>query len=152
MSQPCETTVSWLLPSPFVQTWKIEPQHIDHYNHVNNVAYLSRLESLAWAHSNHLGLKFADYQDVGKGMVIRRHELDYLQPSHLNDELLCATWIKECDGKITLTRQFQFVCPRRNKTVFQARTQFVCVNMQTGAPARMPALFRDIYTTAAVNS
>lgn len=150
MSLTCENTSSWMLPSPFVQSWRIELQHIDHYEHVNNVSYLSQLESLAWAHSNHLGLRFADYQHIGKGMVIRRHELDYLQPSHLGDELLCATWIRNCDGRITLTRQFQFICPRRNKTVFEAKTQFVCVNMQTGSPTRMPALFRDIYTPAVV--
>ena len=150
MCQPCEHTVNWRLPSPFVKSWKIEQQHIDHYQHVNNVAYLSQLESLAWAHSNALGIKFAHYQDIGKGMVIRRHELDYLQPCHFGDELLCATWIKQCDGRITLTRQFQFICPRRNKTVFEAYTQFVCVNMQTGAPARMPSLFRDTYSAAVV--
>ena len=74
MSTP---TLNWMLDAPYVQQWHIDDTHIDHYQHVNNVAYLSQLESLAWAHSNALGLQFADYQSLNRGMVIKRHELNY---------------------------------------------------------------------------
>lgn len=146
MSEP----LTWKYPAPFVETWIIDETHIDHYQHVNNVAYLSRLEQLAWAHSHSLGLSFADYQQADRGMVIRKHELHYLQPSHLSDVLHCATWITECDNKLTLKREFQFICSRRQKAVFEAETQFICVSLSTGAPKRMPPLFRDTYGDACI--
>ncbi|TKB02428.1 acyl-CoA thioesterase [Alteromonas portus] len=145
------TTLNWMLDNPYVQQWHIDESHIDHYQHVNNVAYLSQLESLAWAHSNALGLQFADYQALNRGMVIKRHELNYHLPTHLGDTLECATWIAHCDGKLTLKRQFQFICPKRNKTVFDAMTTFVCVSLDTGAPKRMPKQFVDIYGEACVD-
>ena len=109
MSEP---VISWMYPQPFVQQWQIDETHIDHYQHVNNVAYLSQLESLAWAHSNALGLQFADYQSLNRGMVIKRHELNYHLPTHLGDTLACATWIVFCDFKLTLKR------PRRGRFAF----------------------------------
>ncbi|WP_334020444.1 acyl-CoA thioesterase [Alteromonas sp. S015] len=144
------TTLNWMLDTPYVQQWHIDETHIDHYQHVNNVAYLSQLESLAWTHSNALGLQFADYQALNRGMVIKRHELNYHLPTHLGDRLECATWIVHCDSKLTLKRQFQFICPKRNKTVFDAITTFVCVSLDTGAPKRMPEQFVDIYGKACV--
>lgn len=143
-------TIEWDLPEPFILPWHIALEHIDHYQHVNNVAYLMQVEQLAWAHSNALGLSFADYQACDRAMVIRRHELDYILPSHKDDLLQCATWIAGCDGKLTLTRQFQFVCERRNTTVFRAKTTFVCTSLTTGKPRRMPPAFIEHYVNAVV--
>ena len=142
----------WKHSTPYVERWTIDETHIDHYQHVNNVAYLTRLEQLAWAHSHSLGLNFENYREADRGMVIRKHELNYLLPSHLGDELYCATWITECDNVVTLKREFQFICPRRNKPVFEAETQFICVSISTGAPKRMPPLFRDIYGSACIGT
>ena len=147
-----EHTLNWMYDAPFIQHWHIDKIHIDHYKHVNNVAYLSQLEKLAWAHSNALGLQFADYQSLNRGMVIKRHELNYHLPAHLGDTLECATWIVQCDKRLTLTRQFQFICPVRNKTVFDALTTFVCVSLDAGVPKRMPAQFIDAYHTACITT
>jgi len=146
-----EQELPWMYPHPFVQDWHIDQVHIDHYKHVNNVAYLTEVESLAWAHSNALGLQFADYQALNRAMVIKRHELNYHLPVHLGDTLKCATWIVECDNKLTLKRQFQFICPTRNKAVFDALTTFVCVSLDTGAPRRLPPQFIDVYGNARVS-
>lgn len=143
-------SLPWKFADPHIEHWQIQPSHIDHYNHVNNVAYLSQLERLAWAHSQSLGLHFDNYQALDRGMVIRRHELDYLQPAHLGDELLCATWITHCDHKLTLRRAFQFMCARRRVPVFEAQTQFICISLSTGAPKRMPPLFRKVYGEASL--
>ncbi|BFT29851.1 thioesterase family protein [Alteromonas sp. D210916BOD_24] len=145
-------TLPWMYANPYILHWQIDQTHIDHYEHVNNVAYLSQLENLAWAHSNALGLTFADYQSLNRGMVIKRHELNYHLPSHLGDTLHCATWIIDCDSKLTLKRQFQFICPKRNKVVFDALTTFVCVSLDSGAPKRMPARFIDVYGEACITT
>lgn len=141
----------WQHANPFTQEWTIDASHLDHYNHVNNVAYLSKLESLAWAHSNALGLQFSNYQELDRGMVIRRHELNYHLPCHLDDTLVCATWIVGCDDKLSLTREFQYICARREQTVFTAKTEFICVSLSSGMPKRMPPLFREVYGNACLS-
>lgn len=140
----------WRYDAPYTLLWTIESSHIDHYNHVNNGAYVNQIEALAWAHSNALGLRFEDYQDHDRGMVIRRHEIDYLLPCHLGDSLICGTWITHCDNKLNLSRQFEFYCTRRQQKVFAAKTDFICVSLSTGAPKRMPEKFRDIYGSACI--
>ena len=146
-----DLALPWMHDAPFIEQWHIDETHIDHYQHVNNVAYVTQLEKLAWAHSNALGLHFSDYQSLNRGMVIKRHELNYHLPTHLGDGLYCATWIVHCDSKLTLKRQFQFICPKRMKTVFDAVTTFVCVSLDTGAPKRMPAQFTEAYGKACIH-
>jgi acyl-CoA thioester hydrolase len=142
--------LTWQLPEPFVSVWTIEPTHIDHYNHTNNVAYLSQVENLAWAHSKSLGLAFTDYQTLDRAMVIVQHNLSYHAPSHLADNLACATWIVACDKKFRLSRRFEFINLRTNKTVFSAKTDFVCVSLKDGVPKRMPEKFSQIYGDALI--
>ena len=142
------TDLAWQLPNPFISQWSIRPEHIDHYGHTNNVAYLSRLESLAWEHSSSLGLCFEDYKALDRAMVITQHELNYHLASHLGDELACATWLVHCDNKLRLGRRFQFINLKNKKTIFTARTEFVCVSLQTGTPKKMPQDFIEIYGKA----
>ena len=142
----------WPLPSPHVIEWQIQESEIDHYQHVNNANYVSKLELVSWHHSNRLGLTIEQYQQLDRGMAISRHEIDYLSPAILGDTLLCATWIVECDRRLKLARQFQFQCASSHKVVLNARTEFVCIALSSGKPKRMPALFADTYGAAMITS
>lgn len=142
--------MQWQLPSPFVHTWQVTPEQIDHYQHVNNVAYVKQLEVTAWAHSNHLGLSIEQYQLLDRGMAISRHEIDYLAAAHTNDVIDCATWIIECDSRLKLARQFQFIRRSDEKTLLNARTEFICISLSTGQPKRMPKEFADAYGQAVI--
>ncbi len=143
--------MSWQLPDPFLNTWQVTPEQIDHYQHANNVAYVSQLEATSWAHSNHLGLTIDQYQILDRGMAISRHEINYLAAAHVNDLIDCATWIVQCDNKLKLTRLFQFIRQGDRKTLLTARTEFVCIALSTGKPRRMPKEFVDVYGPAAVS-
>jgi acyl-CoA thioester hydrolase len=140
----------WQLPSPHIVNWQIDASHIDHYGHVNNVAYISQLENVAWHHSNALGLTIEHYKSLDRAMVIQSHNVRYLLPCHEQDDILCATWITKCNKKLTLPRKFQYICSIRKKTVFEAETVFVCIALSSGRPTRMPKLFEDTYGAACV--
>jgi acyl-CoA thioester hydrolase len=142
---------NWLLPDPFIIQWKIAKGHIDHYNHANNVAYVSQLERTSWAHSNALGLSIEQYQALDRGMAISRHEIDYLAAALLGDTLLCATWITTCDNRLKLTRQFQFIRQSDGLSMLKARTEFVCIALSSGRPKRMPDIFVSTYGPAMSN-
>jgi acyl-CoA thioester hydrolase len=142
----------WHLPNPFIHTWRVSPEEIDLYQHANNVTYVSQLEITSWAHSNHLGLTIEQYKALDRGMAISRHEINYLAAAHVNDVIDCATWIVQCDNRLKLARQFQFIRRGDKQTLLTARTEFVCIALSTGKPKRMPKEFVDVYGPTANSS
>lgn len=136
--------IAWDFPAPHVLAVRVLHEHIDVMRHTNNVVYLRWLEDVAWDHSRHLGLDEAAYERLGHGMVARRHELDYLQPTFLDEEILLGTWILHTD-RLAIRRAYQFVRPADGQTVFRGRTQWVCVDINEGRVRRMPPEFQAAY-------
>jgi acyl-CoA thioester hydrolase len=139
------SALPWDVPAPFTQQVTVGTGDLDQFGHTNNVGYLTWLERVAWAHSTSLGLGFADYERLGAGCVVRRHELDYLAATFAGDELLLGTWIHECDGKFTMWRAYQIIRVRDLKTILRGRTHWICVDMKSGKPKRMPPEFVSAY-------
>lgn len=142
--------MEWDLPEPFVIEIVVEASAIDHYGHTNNAEYLRWIERASWAHSRSLGLTLDDYRALDRGMVVHRHELDYLAPAHEGDRLTLATWIVACDGRLTLERRFQLIDVDTGRTLMRARTRFACIELASGRPKRMPKTFVDLYGGACV--
>ncbi len=139
--------IAWDAPAPHVLAVDVGPQHIDLMQHVNNVHYLQWLENVAWDHSVALGMSQQDYARLGHGMVVRRHELDYVAPALLGDRVLLATWIVGLD-RLSLRRRYQFVRESDATTLFRGTTHFVCVEIAGGRARRMPAEFSETYARA----
>lgn len=137
--------IQWDWPKPFIHEVEVQPQHIDDFQHTNNVVYLTWMAKTAWEHSKALGLDFEAYADINRGMVVRRHELEYLGASHEGDRVLVATWITGNDGKLRLRRRFQMVNAETGKTLLRGLSDFVCINIETGRPTRMPEKFVATY-------
>ena len=135
----------WDVRTPFIERVTVVPGDMDEFAHTNNVIYLRWLERVAWNHSARLGLSMDDYRRLNAGCVARRHELDYLAATIAGDELMLGTWIAECDAKFTMWRAYQIIRAADNKTVLRGRTHWVCVNLKTGKPKRMPAEFVAAY-------
>ena len=77
-------------------------------------------------------------------MEAREHVLTYLAACFAGDELRLHTWFSQNDG-LRLRREYRFVRPADGKTVFQGHTDWVCVQLSTGRPKRMPAEFQAAY-------
>jgi acyl-CoA thioester hydrolase len=136
--------IAWDAPAPHVLPVTVTGAHIDLMQHVNNVHYLQWLENVAWDHSIVLGMKPEDYTRLGHGMVVRRHEMDYVVPAVLGDRVLLATWIVALD-RLSLHRRYQFVRESDGTTLFRGATHFVCVEIATGRVRRMPQEFTETY-------
>src|SRR3954468_22621608 len=136
--------VAWSAPNPHVLALDVADAHIDLMQHVNNVHYLQWLENVAWDHSVSLGMRPEDYTRLGQGMVVRRHELDYVAPALLGDRVLLATWIMGLD-RLSLHRRYQFVRDSDGATLFRGATHFVCVEIVSGRVRRMPPEFTQVY-------
>lgn len=144
--------MNWDLPTPFVIERVVDESAIDHYGHANNAEYLRWVEHASWAHSRCLGLTLDDYRTLDRGMVVHRHELDYLAPAHVGERLRLATWIVDCDGRLTLTRRFQLIRESDGITLLRARTRFACIELSSGRARRMPQRFVTTYGGACLDT
>ncbi len=150
VSEPMDAAniTGWDVREPFTETVTVGAEHLDAFGHTNNVQYLRWLEQLAWSHSIHLGLGFEQYREYGVGCVARRHELDYLAPTFAGDRLHLGTWVDRNDGRLSMWRAYQIIRDSDRRTVLRARTHWVCVDMETGKPRRMPPAYARAYRPA----
>ncbi|MFN2327847.1 MAG: acyl-CoA thioesterase [Chromatocurvus sp.] len=141
----------WDFPSPFTLQRRVAAPDIDELEHTNNTVYVKWCEAAAWAHSASVDLDMAAYRRLDRAMAITRSEFDYLQASRLGDELSIATWITGWDGRLTMHRRFQVIRHSDSATLLRARMTFVCIEISSGRPRRMPAAFIDGYAPAVLN-
>lgn len=142
---------AWDLPTPFTMDVTVQAHHIDLMRHTNNVVYLQWLEDIAWAHSIALGLGPDEYEALGHGMVVRQHQLTYVQATRLGEGLTLATWLTHAD-KLSLHRHYQFVRVADGATVFRGKTHYVCVDIAQGRVRRMPPRFIEAYSAAVISA
>ncbi len=139
----------WDFPDPHVVTIDVQPGDIDEYDHVNNSVYLRWFDQAAWSHSAALGVTAAQCVAMRRGMAARRTEIDYLRAAVLGDRVHVGTWIVSTDGKLRVTRQFQVRHAQDGVTLARARTEYVCLNLDSGRATRMPEPFRQAYVVTA---
>ncbi|WP_434772141.1 acyl-CoA thioesterase [Pseudomonas entomophila] len=137
--------MSWDLETPFIIDLRVGAEDIDGLGHANNAVYVTWLERCAWRHSQWLGLDLAEYRRLDRAMAVHRHEIDYLAATHQDDELQLATWIVDWDQRLRMNRRFQLKRPSDGTTVLRAQTTFVCIELSTGKPKRMPSEFLERY-------
>lgn len=140
--------MAWDLASPFIIDLQVGAEDIDGLGHANNAVYVSWLERCGWRHSQRLGLDLVEYRRLDRAMAVVRHEIDYLCSAYEDDELQLATWIIDWDKRLKMTRHFQLVRPADGVTLLRAQTTFVCIELSSGKPKRMPAEFIEGYGVA----
>ncbi|MCD5993166.1 acyl-CoA thioesterase [Pseudomonas sp. CDFA 602] len=140
--------MGWDLATPFVIDLNVAAEDIDGLGHANNAVYVTWLERSAWRHSQYLGLDLTEYRRLDRAMAVVRHEIDYLASAYEGDDLQLATWIVDWDKRLKMTRRFQLKRPSDNLTLLRAQTTFVCIELSSGRPKRMPIEFIDGYGAA----
>jgi len=134
------------LPLGFTGVHQVIAEEIDEYAHVNNTIYLQWLDRIAWAHSAALGMPLERCLNLRRGMAVRHTRVDYLEAALLGDNLLIATWIIACDGRLRCTRRFDILRTTDGKHVMEAEIDYFCLNLDTGKPSRFPREFAEHYT------
>ena len=122
-------------------TIKVQPEHIDVLNHVNNVVYLGWVQDAAVSHW--LLLAPTEMQEA-MFWVVRRHEIEYLRPAFVDEELVVTTWIgREVDG---LFERFTHISRASDgAAVVEVLTMWCPMDMSTGRRMReIPDTVREI--------
>lgn len=140
--------MKWDLDKPFIVDIEVGAQDIDGLGHANNAVYVSWMERCAWQHSQSLGLDLVEYRRLDRAMAVVRHEIDYLASAYEGERLRIGTWIVETDHKLKMLRRFQLIRAHDASTLLRAQTTFVCIELSSGKPKRMPAEFVEGYGQA----
>ncbi|MDP6377740.1 MAG: thioesterase family protein [Pseudomonadales bacterium] len=135
----------WDLPDPFCIELTVTAEHIDGFGHVSNVHYIQWLTNCAWAHSAAVDLPESVCVEMQRGMAVRGMRVQMLASAYEGDHLLVANWLVDADARLRATRQFQIVNAANGVTLIRAHIDYVCVNLASGRPARMPAEFAKRY-------
>lgn len=121
-------------PGPvFEYRIKVMQEHIDELEHVNNVVYVQFMQDVADKHWHSIDLNDLEKEVV---WVVRRHEIDYLHPAVLGDELLIRTWTGE-HGTVTWDRHYEIIRPADQKKIIMAKSVWVLLDKNTGRPRRI---------------
>jgi acyl-CoA thioester hydrolase len=142
----------WDYPDPHTLDIKVGKQDIDGLLHTNNAVYVKWCEQVAWSHSSALGLDLDCYRKLDRAMVIAHSEFDYLQASRHDEQLRAATWIVSWDKRLTMQRRFQIVRCDNGATVLRGAMRFVCVELTSGRPRRLPREFIEGYGPAVIEN
>lgn len=140
-----ELEALWDFPNPYEVRTRVNDDDMDGLNHTNNTVYVKWCEQTAWAHSVALGLDLEAYQALDRAMAIARSEFDYLAASRAGDEIAVGTWIVEWDKRLTMQRRFQVIRVGDGTTLLRASMRFVCIELSTGRPRRLPKEFIEGY-------
>jgi len=136
---------NWDYKNPHVLEFQVFKEDIDVLGHVNNKVYLDWCELVSWDHSKFLGVTPQIYQKLRCACVVVKNRIEYLGSLFENDGIVISTWITDTDSKLKLSRLFQVIRVKDNKTVFRSNVEYVCINLDTYKPTRMPDLFREAY-------
>jgi acyl-CoA thioester hydrolase len=120
-----ENTVS------YQYSFKVEQEHIDELNHVNNVVYLQWVNNISEQHWNLLATEEIKHKYL---WVVLRHELDYLNQAFLGDEITLLTWVGESIG----VKSVRHVQVYKGKTILlRARSTWCLLEQKTLRPTRI---------------
>ena len=111
---------------------KVEPQHIDTLNHVNNVVYLGWVQDMGGYHWQE---KTNGKYDAQYAWVALDHFIEYKRPAVLGDELVVTTYVEKCEGARSI-RHVEF--HKNGKLVCRSKTNWGFIDRKSGRPLRIP--------------
>ena len=136
--------MDWDHADPFVYEVDVLPEDIDSFGHVNNTVYLRWLTECAWAHSAAVGLPEDKCVALRRGMAVRGINVELLGSAYLGDKILVGNWLTN-RNRLRATRVYQVVQAASEQTLLRGEVNFVCIDLDSGRPVRMPPEFDKGY-------
>ena len=136
--------MDWDHADPFIYEVDVRPDDIDSFGHVNNTVYLRWLTECAWAHSAAVGLPEDKCVALRRGMAVRGINVELLGSAYLGDKILVGNWLTN-RNRLRATRVYQVVQAASEQTLLRGEVNFVCIDLDSGRPVRMPPEFDKGY-------
>ncbi|MFL5576890.1 MAG: acyl-CoA thioesterase [Gemmatimonadaceae bacterium] len=130
-------------PAPFEHALRVSAADLDERAHVNNVVYVRWVQDVAVAHWRALASPEAQEEIA---WVALRHEIDYLSPAVLGDELTVRTWVGRAEG-LSFERFTEVRRAGDGRVLARARTLWCPVDARSGRPRRVGPEVRAQFST-----
>lgn len=118
-------------PIAYQKIFQVDANVIDHFNHVNNLAYIKWVLKISKDHWKSFSSKSVRDQF---GWMILKHELLYKGQAQLHDELRIKTWI---DNFSTARCRRKTLIYKEDKTILQSTAEWCFVSLKTRKPTRL---------------
>ena len=123
----------------FSHSFRVSATEIDAQNHVNNVAYLQWIQDIAVAHWQTAAMA---EQLENYTWVVIRHEIDYLKPAFLDEEITAETWV----GAATAVTFERFTEIKRGEIILaKAKSIWCLLDAKTFRPTRLKAEIKELF-------
>ena len=132
-------------PERFELSVMVRPEDIDDLGHVNNVVYVRWVQDAAIAHWQARATTEAQRRLY---WVVARHEIDYLRPAFLDDEIIARTWVGTAT-RLQFDRHTELVRASDGRRLARARTVWVPVDPETLRPTEVGPEIRERWSVAA---
>ena len=132
--------------SIYSKTITIPESAIDENGHVNNVAYVQWMQDIAVEHYESIGGTMPT-QLLGATWVVREHRIEYLLPAFAGEKIEIKTWVENI-RRVRSLRKYEFIRTTDGKTLVRGQTDWVFVDMQTGAPRAIPDEVSKVFAEA----
>ena len=120
---------------------------VDLQQRVSNHEILRIFSRAASMHSASLGWDLDAYRKLGAWWVVARHEVDYLQPARLDDELICHTWPSGL-RKARAMRRHVLARPADGAVIARGLNTWALIDVETERPRRIPPEVIDAFDPA----
>jgi len=134
-------------PLVYTARWPVRSYEIDQNGHVNNAVYLNYAEALTVEHAEASGYGRAWTESRGGAWVVRRHEVEYLRPARLGDELELTVRVELVRG-VRGVRRTTIARAADGQQVAEVRSEWVWVRLSDGRPTRVPAELVEVAAPA----
>ena len=114
----------------------VAAEDIDELGHAGNYHYIKWMQAAAIAHSTANGWPEQRYYDLGAGWVVRSHNITYIKPAFLGDELVIKTWVVSARPAVSL-RKYE-IRKSSGELLARAGTEWAFINYHTQRPTRIP--------------
>jgi acyl-CoA thioester hydrolase len=127
-------------PGVFKTRRQVAWRDIDTAQIVNNPVYLEYIEDAGMQVIAAHGWPASRMTSAGFAIILRRHQIQYLQPARLGDELEIATWASNVK-RSTATRHYTISRVSDGALLARVNTLGVWIDLATGRPIRIPPDF-----------
>lgn len=125
----------------FSQTLTVKKEHIDDYNHVNNLVYLQWCLDVAQAHWDQTAPN-----EITKNYLwyVLNHNINYKASALLNETLKVETWVDTAEG-VKCVRKYQISRPRDQKILVEASTLWCLLDAKTVKTTQITDDIRNLF-------
>lgn len=125
--------------APYHHPITVRPEDIDFMGHVNNARYLAWVQDAVLAHWH----KLAPAEEIAaKAWVALKHEITYLRPAFLEDDVFAQTVLEGFNG----ARAFYHTLIKRGEEVLaEVKSSWCCIDAATLRPARIGEHLRAFF-------